>query len=154
VVCDIPGRGRLLLSHAVFDFNGTLALDGAVSEDTRILLQRVMKAYAVVILTADTFGTATEFARAVGATLTVVKDGEEKKRAVIHLQEAGAGVVAVGNGVNDAPMFTVADLAIGVLGGEGAAMVTLAKAHLVVKSIDDALGLLIEPRRLIATLRT
>ncbi len=51
-------------------------------------------------------------------------------------------------------MLDRAALAIAVIGGEGAAMSTLTKADMVVQSIQVALDLLLEPRRIVASLRT
>jgi phosphoserine phosphatase len=62
-------------------------------------------------------------------------------------------VVAIGNGVNDSLMLKKAALGIVVIGGEGAAQKTIKEADIVVKDIHDALGLLLNRLRLIATLR-
>lgn len=61
-------------------------------------------------------------------------------------------VIAVGNGRNDVAMLTAA-LGIAVLGAEGCAGAALRAADVVVPSISDALDCLLEPRRLVATLR-
>ena len=62
-------------------------------------------------------------------------------------------IIAIGNGANDQLMLKRAHLGIAVIGLEGASMLTLQSADLVVNKIEDALGLLIEPQRLKATLR-
>ena len=62
-------------------------------------------------------------------------------------------MIAIGNGANDHLMLKRANLGIAVVGFEGACMAALLSADLVVNSIEDALGLLIEPQRLKATLR-
>jgi len=150
VVIDIPGRGNLRIAHAVFDFNGTLALDGQVPDRVEILLRKVAVAYHTTILTADTFGTVASFARHVGLDYQIVQNGEDKERFVDAL---AGGVVAVGNGRNDAPMFKRAELAIAVLGLEGTAMSAVLAADVVVPSIENALELLLSTTRLVATLR-
>jgi soluble P-type ATPase len=61
--------------------------------------------------------------------------------------------VAIGNGRNDRLMLAAAVLGIGVVGGEGLAGEALRASGIVVRHIADALELLPEPRRLIATLR-
>jgi soluble P-type ATPase len=61
--------------------------------------------------------------------------------------------VAIGNGRNDRLMLAAAVLGIGVVGGEGLAGEALRASGIVVRHIVDALELLPEPRRLIATLR-
>ncbi|MEK6290566.1 MAG: hypothetical protein V4793_04090 [Paraburkholderia tropica] len=63
-------------------------------------------------------------------------------------------VAAIGNGRNDALMLEQAALAIVVLGTEGLASDALEAADVVVRHAVDGLGLLLRPRRLIATLRS
>ena len=62
-------------------------------------------------------------------------------------------VVAIGNGANDAEMLAAAALGIAVLGPEGLATATLRAVDVVVGRIEDALDLLLQPQRLVATLR-
>ncbi|MDA8194667.1 MAG: hypothetical protein M0Z53_11825 [Thermaerobacter sp.] len=61
--------------------------------------------------------------------------------------------MVVGNGLNDQQMFHDAELAIGVVGPEGAVISTLVAADIVVSSIENALTLLLSPTRLVTTLR-
>ena len=62
-------------------------------------------------------------------------------------------MVAIGTGANEADMLREAALGIAVVGPEGLAGGALAAADVVVASIDDALGLLVNSNRLSATLR-
>ena len=62
-------------------------------------------------------------------------------------------VAAVGNGANDRQMLEAAELGIAVLGGEGLAVASLSAADVVAGSIQDALDLLLYPKRLVVTLR-
>jgi soluble P-type ATPase len=61
--------------------------------------------------------------------------------------------VGLGNGRNDRLMLTAAALGIAVMQGEGAAVETLLAAAVAVPDIQVALGLLLNPTRLVATLR-
>jgi soluble P-type ATPase len=63
------------------------------------------------------------------------------------------GSLCIGNGANDASMFEEADLAITVAGREGCAASTLLKSDILIDNILDALDLLLNPNRMIATLR-
>jgi len=150
MMLEIPGRGSLRIDHIVFDFNGTLAEDGQVTEVVSGLLVEVAQRYTVTIATADTFGSAAGFAERLGLSWLLVTNGHDKETLV---RSRGGGVAAVGNGVNDHAMFGVADLAVAVLGPEGAAAQTLHSADIVVPSIERALQLFLHPQRLIATLR-
>lgn len=147
---EIPGRGLLTISHVVFDFNGTLAEDGRVADDTAELLDEAAAAYQITIATADTFGTVGTFAAARNIALKLVKDGRDKEALVKSLS---GGVAAVGNGANDRAMFFAADLAIAVIGPEGAAFKAIEASDIVVPSINQALALLLNTTRIIATLR-
>ena len=51
---EIPGREPLILSHAIFDFNGTIGLDGHVEEKVLSLLPQVRTQLNVVFASADT----------------------------------------------------------------------------------------------------
>lgn len=62
-------------------------------------------------------------------------------------------MVAVGNGMNDRLMLRTAALGILVLGNEGTSVQALSSADIVVKDILDGLDLLLNPKRIIATLR-
>jgi hypothetical protein len=62
-------------------------------------------------------------------------------------------VVAIGNGSNDVPMLKEGVVGICVVGPEGASTAALLGADVVVTDIRDALGLLLKPQRLVATLR-
>lgn len=147
---EIPGRGRLVVQHVVLDFNGTLAFDGHVSGETEQLLHRVTQQYQVIVATADTFGTASAYADKWGIRRHIVQNGQDKEALVQSLK---GGACAIGNGANDRPMFQAADLAIAVMGGEGASWEAMSAADVVVSRIEDALALLLNPKRLIATLR-
>jgi P-type E1-E2 ATPase len=105
----------------------------------------------VVLASADTFGTLTAIAAELGVESRVVPDAARKLRL---LEELGADRSAmVGNGANDAAALEAAALGIAVIGPEGASAAALAAADVVCASVSDALGLLVDPRALIATLR-
>lgn len=147
---DIPGRGVIVLHHVVFDFNGTLAEDGEIQPSTISRLQQIGESLDVIVATADTFGTAEAAFTPAGIVWHKVQAGQDKERLV---QELGEGVVAVGNGANDALMFRAATLSIAILGPEGCARGTLQAADVIAPSIDAGLELLLYPQRIVATLR-
>jgi soluble P-type ATPase len=60
---------------------------------------------------------------------------------------------AIGNGRNDRLMLGAAALGIAVIGPEGLHTEALTAADILALSIDEALGLLDDPRTLTATLR-
>ena len=139
------------MRYCVLDLNGTLALEGKVSEEVGERLELLSGRLELFLLSSDTFGTAEEVASRFGMALRVVRGAEDKLRFV---RELGAGtVVAVGNGRNDRLMFREAALAVAVLGPEGLAVDAIRQADLVAPSPEAALDLLLHPARLVATLR-
>jgi P-type E1-E2 ATPase len=151
---DIPGRGILELKQLVLDFNGTFACDGKVLPGVVERLNALAENLTVHIFTADTFGTAQEACAGIRGKITVLNEpvvGPEKER---YVKELGpANTVAVGNGANDVLMLRTAALGIVVCGPEGAAVEALEAADIVVTEINAALDLLLNPKRLVATLR-
>jgi len=151
IAVEIPGWRDLELQYCVLDLNGTLALDGRISEEVKERIRLLSGQLELFLLSSDTFGTAKEVARQLGITFQVARDGEDKLRFV---RELGAEmVVAVGNGRNDRLMLREAALAVAVLGPEGLAVDALREADIVAPSPEAALDLLLHPARLVATLR-
>lgn len=151
---DIPGSRKIQVAHLVLDFNGTLAIDGKLIEGTRPLLDELSHQLSVHVLTADTFGTAKDQLSGVNCTVTVLSadmQDVQKESYVFNLDETR--VVAIGNGLNDALMLKVSALGIAVVQREGASVETLLNADMVCPGILDALGLLLNPQRIVATLR-
>jgi len=148
---EIPGRGTLELRHLLLDLNGTLARDGRLLPAVRRRLPALARLLEVRVLTADTFGTAARQLQGLPVRLVQVATGREKERIARAL--GPAGVAAVGNGANDVALLRRATLGIAVVGPEGAAAAAVASADVVVVRVEDALDLLLRPRRLVATLR-
>jgi len=147
----IPGRRRIRVRHLVLDFNGTLAVDGKLAQGVGARIRRLATAVEVLVLTADTFGTARRVLDGLPVTVHVVRNGAEKRRFVASL--GSEGVAVVGNGANDVPMFKAARLGVAVCGAEGVSASLLQAATIVVGDIRDALDLFLKPQRLAATLR-
>jgi P-type E1-E2 ATPase len=150
----IPGFGRLELTDAVCDYNGTLAADGLLIDGVHERIQRLSSELRVHVVTADTFGSAATQLQRLPCAL-VILDAEnqaEAKRDFVQSLSA-AHVVAIGNGRNDRMMLEAAALGIAVCGAEGAAAHVLQAGDIVVGRIVDALDLLLHPKRLMATLR-
>ena len=151
---DISGRGKLKLEHLVLDVNGTIAADGRLLEGTADLIAELRRRLEVHLVTADTHGLQAEIDRQLGLTAVRVPVTNQAEAKLDYVRRLGAGgVAAVGNGANDARMLAQAAIGIAVIGREGAASETLLQAMVVVTDIHDALGLLLHPKRLVATLR-
>lgn len=150
----VPGRGTLCLEHLVLDLNGTLTLDGDLVSGVAERLEALAPHLSIHLVTADTRGLAADLAARLGVRLARVEpnhEAEQKRDLVARL--GGEQVMAVGNGANDAGMLREASLGVAVLGGEGLAVEALQEADLLVRDICDALDLLLQPERLVATWR-
>ena len=151
---DIPGRGTLQLKHIVLDYNGTMAKDGLLLPGVEENLNRLSESLEVYILTADTFGKCRGECEGIKGTVQILSQpvGGEAKEAFV--ESLGAEyTVAVGNGANDRLMLAKVALGIVILGPEGTSVQALQNADVAVKEINDGLELLLQPKRLIATLR-
>lgn len=152
---EIPGWGTLTVKQALFDLNGTLALDGILSEAVKERLRRLQDLVAVYLVTADTHGTAANLVKDCGGLeIARIKPGDEAEQKGEILEKLGVSqTVALGNGANDALMLRKACLGICVMHGEGTSLQALLASDLLVRSAEEALDLLLEPARLVATLR-
>lgn len=151
---SIPGKGDFILHHVVFDVNGTLALDGGLLDGVADRFRLLADQLEIHLLTADTHGKQAKIDQELGLTASRVTQGQEREQKadyVIDLESEH--VVAVGNGSNDALMLEVAAIGIAVIGTEGLSVEALQSADLVCGSITDALDLLLNPKRLMASLR-
>ncbi len=151
---SIPGKGDFTLHHVVFDVNGTLALDGNLLDGVADRFKLLSDQLDIHLLTADTHGRQAEIDKQLGLSAARVAHGREREQKadfVIALE--AEHVVAMGNGGNDALMLEVAAIGIAILGPEGLSVEALQSADLVCGSITDALDLLLNPKRLVASLR-
>ena len=145
---------NLSIKHIVLDYNGTIAKDGILKEGVKKLLPQLGKLYTLHVITADTFGSVQAQVGEFDLEVKVLKSTDhtaEKAEYVKSLESSQC--VAVGNGNNDAMMLKTAELGIALIGDEGCATATLLVSDIVCHSIEDALELLCNTKRLIATLR-
>lgn len=152
---DIPGHGTLALDHLLLDVNGTIAAGGELLPGVAETLAALGDVLDIVAVTADTHGTAATLKAEAGIAVKIIERGGEGEQKRDLLRELGAErTVAIGNGANDALMLGEAAVGIVVIGAEGAAAGAVRAADVVVTDIGDALALLADPRRLVATLRS
>lgn len=151
---NIPGHGILRLEHLVSDVNGTLALDGQIIDGLIRPLRNLRDRLNLHLLTADTHGRQHRIDQQLGLEAVRIQPGNEGERKAAYIRHLGAeGVVAIGQGANDAAMLQAAGLGICVLSKEGTALATIQAADIVVPDIFTALELLEKPIRIVATLR-
>ena len=151
---DIPDFGAFDIEHIVCDFNGTLAADGELLPGVAESLNELARSVQVHIVTADTFGGAERALQGVDCRIHLLRRDDQRHAKLAYLFVLGPqDSIAIGNGRNDVDMLRAAAVGIAVINAEGAAGETLAAADVVCNGIGDALALLHNPKRLLATLR-
>jgi P-type E1-E2 ATPase len=152
---EIPGFRRLCLEHVVCDYNGTLALDGDLLSGVRESLDALAERMQVHVITADTFGLAKDRLAGLPVDVTIIPPESQDQAKLDFVSKLGAErVIAIGNGRNDCKMLSAAAVGVALIQREGACAKALMSADVVCADILDALELLHQPKRLIATLRS
>ncbi|MBU1661698.1 MAG: ATPase P [Chloroflexi bacterium] len=152
---DIPGRGVVQLAHLVCDVNGTLAVDGHLHEGLAQIFVTLRERLSLHLLTADTHGRQYIIDQQLDLEAVRVTRGNEAAQKAEYVRNLGAEhVAAIGQGANDAAMLQAAAIGIGILSVEGLSGGALRSADIIVPDIYAALGLLENPLRIVATLRT
>lgn len=154
VSISIPPSRVLELSHLVCDFNGTLAVDGVLLPGVSERLVTLADQFAIHVLTADTYGGARNRLTGQPVEIVVLPADRQTERKADYVASLGSDhVVAIGNGGNDSAMIETAALGMCVVQDEGASVSSVMVADVVCMSVTDALDMLIQPKRLVATLR-
>ncbi len=150
----IPGYGEFTIQNVLLDLNGTLTIDGVVPDEVKVRLGKLKQFLRVVILSADTRGNLETLASELGVEFFKLNGDETATQKLELLKEMGSTrTIAVGNGQNDVLMLTEAAIGIAVIGPEGASAKALAAADVVAPGITFALDCILNPLRLVATLR-
>ncbi len=147
------GQESLEIEFLLIDFEGTLALDRRVHPKAKDKINLLSQRTKIYILTKGEKELVEETLKKVKAEIFYLTEGEISQRKLDLLRQMGATrTVAIGNGLDDAPMIEEAGLGICVIGKEGASTETMKKADMVVLNILDALDFLLKPLRQKATL--
>jgi len=151
---EVPGDKTINAKHLVLDYNGTMAIDGLVMKDVPELLVKLSTHLNIHVLTADTFGTVHKELKEMPVTIKILELAKQDKQKLNYVKNLGLpNIIAIGNGKNDLLMLKKSAFGIGVIQAEGACSLILNATHVICTNIIDALSLLINPKRLTATLR-
>ncbi len=158
IAVDVPGHGPVRIARVVSDYTGTLACGGVLAPSVRERLVRLASAVEIIVMTSDTFGTAQrELAGLPVSVHLLTGAGHDEQKAAFARAHEPAEIAAFGNGANDRLLLrtvhTAGGVAVAVDNGEGCAQSTIQNAQIVVHGADAALDLLLDTRRLVATLR-
>ncbi|GAB6070144.1 HAD hydrolase family protein [Thiomicrorhabdus hydrogeniphila] len=151
---EIPGNETVVLKHLVLDYNGTIACDGELKKSLLPKLDLLSKQLQIHVITADTHGSVHKALAKDFVTIHVISKENQDKQKQTYIKQLGASCcVAVGNGFNDALMLKESVLGIVLMQEEGCATKTLLASDLVFSSADDVMDSLLNPKRIIASLR-
>ncbi len=151
---EISNDFTLSLEHLVLDYNGTLAIDGDMISGIKEFIEKLSKDLNIHVITANTFGSAHQNLAGTNTNLVIIDRGNEVQQKTNFVKSLNPQtVVAIGNGANDALMLKLSALGVAVMQAEGVSTQALMNADIACNSIIDALGLLLNPLRIAATLR-
>lgn len=155
LIYEIPGRDNLEIKNIVFDYNGTIAVDGKLIDGVKELINKLAEVIDIYVLTADTYGTVEKECIDINCkVLTFPKSDAGKSKKEIVRELGGHRTICLGNGYNDILMFEEAVLSIAIIEGEGVSGKLLSKADIVCRSIVEALRMLLNKDMVKATLRS
>ncbi len=151
---EIPHFASIHLEHLVLDYNGTLAIDGQLIPGVKDKLDILSQKIQIHVITADTFGCAKKNLTGINCKLVLLDEESQQLQKEKYADDLGGDkVIAIGNGLNDSLMLKNSALGITVIQNEGASLKSILNADIVCNSIVDALDLIINPLRIVATLR-
>nr|WP_312579781.1 HAD hydrolase family protein [Sedimentibacter sp.] len=151
---EVPGRRSYSIENVVFDYNGTIAVNGIISPSIKDKISLLCEKANVYILTADTYGSAAKECDGLNVKLmTFPNDDAGECKAKIVSDLGVENTICFGNGYNDIKMFEAARISVAVLGDEGMCSGLVNVSDILVKSIEDGINLLLNTNRIIATLR-
>jgi soluble P-type ATPase len=148
-----PGQNPLEIEFILIDFEGTLAWDCRVHPKAKDKINLLSKRAKIYILVKEEKELVEERLRRVKAEIFYSTKGEPSRRKLDLLRQLGpTRTIAIGNGLDDAPIIEEAGFSICVIGKEGTSIEAMKKADVVVSNIVDALDFLLKPLRQKATL--
>ena len=154
MIVEIPGRETLEIKDIVFDYNGTIAIDGKLIGDVSKNINELSSSFNFYVITADTYGIVKKELENTNCKVITIPALSQDMAKLNFVKELGLNTcLSVGNGRNDKLMLKETILGIAILQDEGLCTETLLNSDILVKSIFDVFAFLKESNRLIATLR-
>ena len=149
----VPGWGSAELENLVLDLNGTLTESGDFIPGVIDYLEKMTaEGFRIYVLSGDTREVLKQgLEKPADVEAVIARTADEKKDFV---ESIGADhTVCVGNGNIDVEMFKAARLSICTIQAEGATLQAMLAADIVVTHINQAFEILLDPSKLVATLR-
>ena len=154
MIVEIPGRESFEIKNVVFDYNGTVAIDGKLIEGISNSINELSNSFNFYVITADTYVTVKKELENTKCEVIVIPKSQQDINKLDFVKNLGSQyTLSVGNGRNDKLMLKETILGIAILQDEGLCTQTLLNSDILVKSIFDVFAFLKDSNRLIATLR-
>ena len=154
MIIKIPGRETVEIKNVIFDYNGTIAINGQLIEGAAKSINELSSDFNFHVITADTFGSVNNALKDVTCTVIKIPEQNQDQTKVEYLLKLGKETtLCVGNGRNDKLMLKESVIGIAVIQDEGTSTDTLMASDIICKSIMDVFEFLKKPDRLKATLR-
>ncbi len=151
---EIPGQNKIELKDVIFDYNGTIAIDGLLIEGVGEIINELANVVNFHVVTADTFGSVeTALAGTNCKVVKIPKENQDFSKLDYLLSLGKETTLCVGNGKNDRLMLKESVIGIALIQDEGVCVESLLSANIACKSIMDVFEYLKSPNRIIATLR-
>jgi len=155
-IYEIPNYKRLEIENILLDINGTIQFSGKISEELKQKIIELKQKFQIILISADTRGNLKEIASELGLNyekLTKKRSEREQKEKIVEKYNK-ENTIAIGNGNNDELMLKKAALGIAIIGSEGASIKAINSADIIVTNPIDAIDLILDEKKLIATLRS
>jgi soluble P-type ATPase len=154
MIVKIPGRETVEIKNVLFDYNGTIAIDGQLIEGVAESINELSADFNFHVITADTFGSVNNALKDVTCTvIKIPKQNQDQTKFEYLLKLGKETTLCVGNGRNDKLILKESVIGIAVIQDEGTSTDTLMASNIICKSIMDVFEFLKKPDRLKATLR-
>jgi len=127
-ITEVESEGKTVVAIFVEDkLAGLIAVADTLRENTKYMIDEIKrmeeKRYNIILMSGDNERTATAIAKALGISNVLAEVLPERKAQEIKgLQDQGRKVAMIGDGINDAPALTQADVGIAMGSGTDIAM--------------------------------
>jgi Cu+-exporting ATPase len=135
-ITDLESEGKTVVGVFVEDdLAGLIAVADTLRNDAKYVINEIKKMNKnVILMSGDNSRTANAIARNLGIKDIMAEvSPENKAREIVNLQNQGKKVMMIGDGINDAPALTQAD--IGIAMGSGTD-VAISSGHIILMKSD------------------
>jgi len=154
MVINVPETGKYEIENIVFDYNGTIAINGEIISGVLEKIVKLTELFNVTIITADTFNTVRKAFKGTNVNIHVIDNENGTIQKKEFIKNIGSNkTIALGNGRNDQLMLKEAIISIAILNDEGVSLKALNNADFLLKDINHFFEMIEEPKKLIAILR-